>query len=230
LIIRFRRFEVEQVDDAAISTAVDDYQKLLPTLEAFRIQLEGLLRSLLDREERPYHQIESRCKSVDSFREKVARKRYVDPAREMTDVVGLRVITFYDSDVDLVARIIQREFVLDDANTEDKRAPTAEDRFGYRSFHLVCSLNPDRAQLPEWERFAGTAVEIQIRTVLAHAWAAVDHQLGYKSDPGLSNAGKRLMARISAMLETADELFDRLRYAEDEYRAGVEAEETPSER
>jgi putative GTP pyrophosphokinase len=177
--------ECSDVDPTDIDGAVERYQALLPAHEAFRIQLEGLLRVLLDRAGRPYHQVESRCKSVNAFREKVIRKSYANPFEQRTDAVGLRLIMYYDSDVDFAAGIIRREFVVDETNSEDKRAPTSDDTFGYRSYHLVASLNEFRANLPEWERFSGTQVEIQLRTVLAHASAAVDHELDYKSDPGL---------------------------------------------
>jgi ppGpp synthetase/RelA/SpoT-type nucleotidyltranferase len=85
------------LDLAELDRAVRDYQEALPGLEAFRIQLVGLLRALLDREGRPYHQIESRCKGIKEFREKIIRKGYTNPARQMTDMVGLRAIMFYDA-------------------------------------------------------------------------------------------------------------------------------------
>lgn len=148
----------------------------------------------------------------------------------MTDVAGLRIIMFFDSDVTFAAGLVYREFQVDEANSEDKRAPAEGDRFGYRSYHLVATLRDDRAHLPEWHRFVGLQAEIQLRTVLAHAWAAIDHQLAYKqAEPGLSTSGQRLLSRLSAMLETADELFDRLRDSEDEFRAAREAEQDARE-
>lgn len=211
------------LSDDEIDQAVTRYLAERPGLEAFRIQLEGLIRALLDRDEMQYHQIESRCKGIDEFREKIQRKGYQHPDTQVTDKVGLRTIMFYDADIDNVVQIIRREFTVDEANSSDRRSPPSNDRFGYRSYHLVCTLSLRRASLPEWERFARVPVEIQVRTVLAHAWAAVDHKLQYKSTPGLSDAGKRIMARISAMLETADELFDQLRRIEEEHRTAIES-------
>lgn len=203
----------DEVDDL-----IRQYQAELPRLQAFCGQMEALLAALLVASDIQSSHIESRCKSIEAYREKIARKGYTDPARQMTDRVGLRAVTFYDSDVDAVASLIRREFNVDEANSVDLRSRAASDSFGYRSLHLVFTLDERRAVLPEWASYADLPVELQIRTVLAHAWAAVGHQLAYKRTTGLSPKGQRLLAQLSATLETTDALFETLRNDQDQYR------------
>ncbi len=209
-------------NDAAsvdIEAAVREYRALLPSLEVFRVRLEGLLRALLSDQGRDVHQIESRCKGVDEFVEKTGRKGYRDPLTEMTDLIGLRVIMYYDADVTFAAGLIEQELLVDPALSVDWRVPGDRSHFGYASKHLICTLNERRAELSEWRLFAGIRVEIQFRTVLQHAWAVVSHQLGYKSDPGLAPDGERRLNRIAALLEEADQGFEDIRAGEDQAKA-----------
>lgn len=201
-----------------IDRLAQQYQAELPRLQAFRGQLDALLIALLATSDVQYSHVESRCKSPEAYRDKIARKGYTDPAREMTDRVGLRAVMFYDRDVDTVVGLMRREFNVDETNSADKRSPAAAESFGYRSFHLVFTLDERRAILPEWADYAGVPVELQVRTVLAHAWASVGHQLAYKSVTGLSPRGQRILAQLSAALETTDALFEVLRDDQDQYR------------
>ncbi len=126
---------------------------------------------------------------------------------------------YYDADVTFAAGLIDRELIVDPALSVDWRMPAERDRFGYASNHLICTLDARRADLPEWRLFAGIRVEIQLRTVLQHAWAVVSHQLGYKSEPGLAPDGARRLNRIAAMLEEADQAFEDIRAGEDQAKA-----------
>ena len=112
--------------------------------------------------------MESRAKTVESFKGKVERedKDYTDPLNEITDLSGVRIISYYNSDVDEISNLIRREFEIDEKNSVDKRKIDEEDRFGYQSSHLVVSLSDSRQDLFEWSAFKGLRAEIQVRTVL----------------------------------------------------------------
>ncbi|HXB66408.1 MAG TPA: hypothetical protein VNV42_16200 [Solirubrobacteraceae bacterium] len=158
-------------------------------------------------------QVDARTKEVDSFVDKIARKpgKYQNPLIDITDLSGVRVILYYSSDVERVDSLIEREFAVDDANSW-KRTPTSDpDRFGYRSDHYVVSCSPSRAQLSEWSPYRGLKAEIQVRTVLQHAWAAIDHRLNYKRASEIPAELKRQLFRISALLEVADDQFESVR-------------------
>src|SRR5207302_1889866 len=88
------------------------------------------------------------------------------------------------------------------------------DQFGYQSDHYIMSLRSGRAEKREWAKFAGLKAEIQVRTALQHAWAAVDHKLNYKPERETDRPQiGRGLSRLAAMFELADEEFSRLRDA-----------------
>jgi ppGpp synthetase/RelA/SpoT-type nucleotidyltranferase len=189
-----------------------------------------LLPQILADESIDVAQLEGRTKSIESFTNKIVRKgeKYDNPLTDIKDLVGLRVILYYPADVEAVGSVIEREFTVDWDHSVRQGADVDPDRFGYRSDHYVVQLGAQRHSLAEWKPFADDCVEIQVRTVMQHAWAAVDHKIRYKG-PDLPAQLQRRLARLSALLEVADEQFASLQSASDEvsgsYRASVEAGE-----
>ena len=82
--------------------------------------------------------------------------------------------------VDKLAKVIERNFKIDTENSIDKRVMDPE-RFGYSSLHYIVEYTPERLKLIEYKYFTGIKFEIQIRSILQHAWAETEHDLGYKS-------------------------------------------------
>ncbi|MDB5157601.1 MAG: hypothetical protein JWR50_2308 [Mucilaginibacter sp.] len=115
-----------------------------------------------------------------------------------------------ESDVDAISELIEKEFIKDVDNSIDKRI-LRSDQFGYRSLHIVASLNTDRCNLREYKRYKNIKCEIQVRSILQHAWAEIEHDLGYKGEVSIPDQYKRTFNRLSALLETADIEFDRLK-------------------
>ena len=146
-------------------------------------KMYALVKELLARRNIDVVQVDRRTKSVDSFVEKISRKneKYVNPLDDMTDLAGLRIIAYYTEDVETIGRLIKQEFAVDAEKSVDKVTELDPSQFGYTSVHYVVSLGPTRRDLPEWSRYADRFVEIQVRTALQHAWAAVDHKLRYKT-------------------------------------------------
>lgn len=179
----------------------------------FTSKLEMLIRDLLAAERIDFHLLESRTKDVTSFRDKVARtsKAYRDPLSEVTDLCGLRVIAYYQDQVDAIGRLIAAEFLVDDKNSLVHSASGAE--FGYKSSHFVVRLKQDRSGLREWHGLSAFTAEIQVRTVLQHAWAAISHKLQYKREEDVPHLLKRKLFRLSALFEIADDEFVSLRDA-----------------
>jgi putative GTP pyrophosphokinase len=183
------------------------------TYVAFAGRLETLVEDLLKAEPIDVIQVESRAKTVASFADKIRRKGHddSDPFVSVTDLVGIRVITYYLEDVSRVGRILEREFHVDPANSMDKAESLASDQFGYRSAHYVARLTPERANLREWKTYSDIVVEFQVRTSLQHAWAAVSHKIDYKSAKAAPASLQRRLVRLSALFELADEQFEVLR-------------------
>jgi putative GTP pyrophosphokinase len=190
-----------------------EYAASRSNYESYALRLKSLLSDLLDGEGIDYVQIEARAKTVVSFVEKIKRKGQTDknPISSVTDLVGLRVITYYVEDVQKVGELLEREFILDKDNSVDKAKVLAFDQFGYRSSHFVAKLGSRRNSLSEWAPFKDFVVEFQVRTALQHAWAAVSHKLDYKSPDDAPETLRRRLFRLSALFELADEQFSILR-------------------
>lgn len=152
--------------------------------------------------------IEHRVKAEKSLAGKLVRNDYYSNLTDLTDILGARIICFFADDVDKLGRIIEQQFTIDKENSSDKRAIIKADSFGYLSLHYICSLKESDGYKKELceKRF-----EIQIRTILQHAWAAIEHDLGYKSEFGVPREVVREFARIAGLLEIADNEFVRAR-------------------
>ncbi|MBP5566565.1 MAG: hypothetical protein J6X57_03635 [Bacteroidales bacterium] len=157
--------------------------------------------------------IEYRVKTEESLAGKLELKgaKYKS-LQDITDIIGLRVITFYIDDVDKVASAVERLFKVDWDNTVDKRKVHEIDSFGYLSLHYICYLDG-----------APYRFEIQLRTVLQHAWANMNHDTGYKSGVEVPREYLRNLNRLAGMLELADEQFSKIRTELNDYRRRVQA-------
>jgi len=177
----------------------------------FKEKMELLIPELLKDGSIIVHQIAGRVKERTSLEKKIERKnnKYTN-TNDITDIIGVRIITYLESDVDRVAEILNKEFDLDNENSIDKRK-LKSDQFGYRSLHYVVSCKDERTKLAEYRRFKDLKFEIQIRSMLQHTWAEIEHDLGYKGISSIPDAHKRSFNRVAALLESADLEFDRLK-------------------
>jgi putative GTP pyrophosphokinase len=191
----------------------EEFERLRPEYERFTQKLDILLRDLLRARDIDFHLQESRTKENSSLREKIVRsaKTSTGPLNDVTDLSGLRVITYYEDDAIAVANLIESEFAVDRENSIVHSAVAAE--FGYKSAHYVVKLSPGRAALLEWNGLSDLKAEIQVRTVLQHAWAAISHKLQYKREDDVPAILKRKLFRLSALFEIADDEFVSLRDA-----------------
>jgi putative GTP pyrophosphokinase len=189
-----------------------EYDNKYDLYKAFAIKIEHLIIEILENNNINYHSVTSRVKTRDSFCNKLDKStdKYKCFA-DVTDVAGVRIITYFEDDVDTVANIIQREFVIDELNSIDKRLFLDPDRFGYLSMHHVVSLLPERCVLTEYKRFPSLKAEIQTRSILQHAWAEIEHDLGYKSKQGIPKTIRRNFSRLAGLLELADKEFSEIR-------------------
>lgn len=200
---------------------LEEYKKSKKTFHAFRERMVNLVTDLLLVQEIYVHQIVARTKALDSLSKKLDEKgdKY-KCIEDITDVVGIRIITYLESDVNAVSQLIEKEFIKDEKNSVDKRKLKA-DQFGYRSLHIVISLNDVRSKLKEYKRYEGLKCEIQIRSILQHTWAEIEHDLGYKGEVSIPDLYKRSFNRLSALLETADIEFDRLKSELADYKQQI---------
>ena len=185
--------------------------ELRPLHIEYGARLHELFSELLSHGEIPFALIEHRAKDVKSFLEKARQKAYADPLVDIKDQTGVRLIVYYHDDVSRVVDLIKQEFDVDPAHSLDKIEELGVDEFGYRSTHLVLALGKNRRVLPEWRRFIHLTAEVQVRSVLQHAWAAISHKLDYKQASQAPRELRRGLFRLSALLELADQEFAAIR-------------------
>lgn len=112
----------------AVLSEFDSKENMLGALCA---KTKSLLEASLEDAGIPYQSVQVRVKSKKKLAEKyMDSKKDYRRLEDVTDLAGLRVITYYEDDVDRVAKVIEREFMIDRGNSVDKR-DTEPDRFGY---------------------------------------------------------------------------------------------------
>lgn len=172
-----------------------------------------LLLSEIFAENSDFQAIESRTKDLDSFEEKVdlpeKEQKYTDFS-EVTDLCGIRIICYLNEDADRVCQRLNDIYEVDEKNSVNKNEELDINQFGYRSRHFVVQYDAKRAALEENTQFAGLKAEIQVRTILQHAWAAIDWKLRYKNSAETPKELRRRVFRVSALLELADDEFSSL--------------------
>ena len=191
---------------------LEEYREALPVFEKMQAEVTRTLREALERNGMEVTAVESRIKTEESLKGKLALKgsKYATLS-DITDILGARIITFYTDDVDRIAAMSEQLFEIDWTNSVDKRRLHQLDSFGYNSLHYIC-------RLPGYEyRF-----ELQLRTTLQHAWAAINHDTGYKSGVEIPREYMRRMNRLAGMLEMVDDEFSRIRMEISDYRRRVQ--------
>lgn len=197
------------------------YSDRFELYSSFTRLLHATIENLMRADEIYYLAVTSRTKAINSFVEKMIRKGYTTTSKA-TDLAGIRVITFIESEAAAAVKLLQRSFVTHSEKSLDKSEELGDSQVGYRSIHLVCELAADRAHLPEYKPFQGLLFEIQVRTVLQHAWAEIDHDRGYKFSGVLPRELRRRLNLLAGQLELADKEFSRLAGDVDSYSAELQ--------
>lgn len=199
--------------DPHSETILQEYREQLPRFLETESHISKNLRDYLSEAGVWVAAVESRVKTESSLVGKLELKgaKYNDLA-DITDILGLRVITFYPDDVDKVASAIERLYEVDWEDSVDKRKLLDIDSFGYLSLHYVCHI-PDMPY----------RMEIQMRTLLQHAWANMYHDTGYKGGVEVPRKYIRNLNRLAGMLELADEQFSQIRLELTDYRRRMQA-------
>ncbi len=156
------------------------------------------------------HAIDHRVKELDSLWEKAKRQGAEDPLRDVRDLIGLRVVCLFKSDVPKILGIIRDSF--DVIEEEDKESNSEKRMFDYTAVHVIAKMRPDRA---DGAQTAPSPIpfEIQVRTIGQDAWASVSHHLAYKQDPSLPPDQLRDLHALNALFYLADTHFELLKAA-----------------
>jgi len=174
---------------------------------------EALVEEALKEGTFDIHAVTARAKEPLSLLKKLRQKAYDDPASQVTDQVGVRVITYYDDKVDAIVERLRQQLDVRDNEPEDKTGNLGLHEFGYRSVHLVVRAPIHDLAGSQAQGLKGLWFEIQVRSLLAHAWAEIEHEVVYKSGISLPQDLEREFSTLAAQLESADREFRRLRDA-----------------
>jgi predicted RNase H-like nuclease/ppGpp synthetase/RelA/SpoT-type nucleotidyltranferase len=211
-----------------VREAVREYAARHAELREASEHFVRLVTTILDDAGINYLSVTGRAKSVASFAAKAARTVdgkpvFPDPLREITDTIGLRIITYVHSDVAAVADLLGDQVVVHD-DRDMGRETASQGRFGYASRHLLVSLDPAREGQPAYEPLRGRQAQVQIRTVLQHAWAEFEHDIRYKGtipDEHVPDFDRRFTL-AAGLLELADREFSTIR---DRLQAGMTSQQ-----
>jgi ppGpp synthetase/RelA/SpoT-type nucleotidyltranferase len=229
------------IDPAWLDQQIQLYTQVLPHYKTYAKELEKILTASCQLYA-PLAIVQVRAKSLSSFVEKAARKatKYNDPVHQFTDLCGARVITQTQVEVDRICKFIQKTFIIDVANSVDKRSTLGVSEFGYLSVHYIIQLPTSEGEkkndqimgipLPGEIVSRGFKAEIQVRTMLQHAWAGISHDSLYKNMFKPPDQWEREMNRLAATLEETDQNFASFVNRLDTYAANHGAYLPPEER
>lgn len=200
------------------------FEQVRPRYATLANTVAATIRTLLQNDHIDVIDVTHRAKTSASFAEKLKRKRYLDPQREMTDLAGVRVVTLIERDIERVVNLVKTSFNVHPQYSVDKSADLGSDKFGYRSVHFVCDIGERRTSLPEFSPYANMLFEVQIRTALQHAWAEIEHDRSYKFSGELPSPLKRRFHLIAGLLELADREFSSLTDELEAYQTTVQTQ------
>jgi len=152
-----------------------------------------------------------RAKTVSRFLEKANKQesgspKYTDPLNQIQDQIGVRVVTFYLSDVDQISTMVEDYF----GSIEVKHiVPDSPQEFGYEGKHYILFI-PKDVKDASVEDECPSFFELQIKTLFQHAWSEADHDVIYKAADPLTTDHRRRVAFTAAQAWGADRIFDEL--------------------
>ena len=218
--------------EGRVAAAVQQYSNQQAEIIDAGARFIALVTAVLDEAGINYLSVTGRTKSVESFAGKAARRvggelLYADPLHDITDQIGVRVITYVLSDVTAVADLMSDQVVVKD-DRDMGRETASQGRFGYSSRHLLIALDAARESQPAYAQLRGRVASLQIRTVLQHAWAEFEHDIRYKGtvpDEHVREFDRRFTL-AAGLLELADREFSEIR---DRLRVGPAERSEPED-
>ncbi len=206
-------FDFAQYEQSAISTYLNVFTFWNDLASANRRIVEEAIK----KHEIPIHSVQARAKDPASLGRKAAtpsendptQLKYSDPLKQITDLSAIRIITFFPRTIEQIDSMLREEFEILERSDKSKDL-LEEEKFGYQSIHYLVKLNPARSMLSEYQRFTGAITEVQVRTILQHAWAEIEHDIQYKSSTTIPTDIKRRFMALAGLLEIADREFQAI--------------------
>jgi ppGpp synthetase/RelA/SpoT-type nucleotidyltranferase len=182
-----------------------EFERQHRAYSALEEEAKFVLQRALRQKKIKTHSIPTRVKELTSFLDKVKRKDAKEPFEDIRDIVGLRVICLFLSDIPRIGEVIRESFNV--LSEDDKIEGVEISSFGYLSLHFNAEMRKEYKG-PRYDAVAGMPFEIQVRTILMEAWANVSHYLDYKSDVDVPTALRRDFYALSGLFYVADSHFE----------------------
>lgn len=183
------------------NSKIESFKQLIDTVEFF-------ISQEIQNNKIKIHSFNHRIKSFDSFVEKIRRKEVKEPFQEIVDIVGLRIVCLFHSDIKNIGDIVKNNF---DIIEEDNKIDNDEvNIFGYMSLHYKAKLKTEQSNT-YYKNFKDIPFEMQIRTIAQDAWASISHYLDYKKESEIPRHLKRDFHALSGLFYIADTHFAILR-------------------
>lgn len=200
-----------------------EYDERLPLFRRLERIVQITLQNNLDSNGLMVTAVSTRIKTRESLAGKLESKgQKYNSLSDITDILGARIVTFYTDDVDHIAAVTEQSFDIDWENSVDKRRLHNTDSFGYSSVHYICRLPKNMVNEPDYPQLNDIRFELQLRTTLQHAWASINHDIGYKTGVEIPRFYLRQINRLAGILEMADDEFSRIRTEINDYRRRVQ--------
>lgn len=151
--------------------------------------------------------VEPRVKDVDSAIGKVGRKGYTE-FNQLTDLVGVRFVVLLSDHIHTICEIIENEPVWDCEVSKDFQVEIENNPkiFDYQSKHY--EIRPkDDFEVDGILITKCMCCEVQVRSLLQHAYAEIVHDNLYKPVGPVPTKAERQVAKSMALMETTDDLF-----------------------
>ena len=212
--------KTKEIDKVALEA---EYTTLRPLIEQFHRGVVAQIEHLVSTSEITLGTpMQSRVKDWSSLSEKLENIRFdIKSVKDIQDLVGIRLILLFKRDLDRAVEVITNTLkVIQQYNTSER---LKDDQFGYSSIHIIAEIPDMWINVPTFANQQGLKVEIQIRTVAQHIWAASSHILQYKQKQAVPSSILRSIYRVSALLETIDLELERVLTERDSYRLTLES-------
>jgi len=201
--------------------AVAEYLRVVGYYELLANSTKRIAEEALKRRGIQVHSVEARAKDPKSFGRKASkpsqqdpnRPMYPDPLHQITDLAAIRIITFFPRTIEEIDRMLKAEFSVIE-QFDKGEALIEEERFGYKSVHYLVAFSDARIALPEYEQFSKAKTEVQLRTILQHTWAEIEHDIQYKSSAAIPRDIRRRFMALAGLLEIADREFQAIQDAD----------------
>ena len=152
-----------------------------------------------------FFRIFSRVKTANSIQVKMSMKSYSETGKKMQDIIGIRVVLYFSSDIEMVQNYLERKFVCVDKTIDKINESDFRPQRTNLVFNVPEELSGEFRAIVEDRRIDCT-FEVQLRTVFSEGWHEVEHDLRYKRKTDWNefpNLSRRLNG-VLAVLETCD--------------------------